>query len=248
MSKKATEAEIEQKATLFRQENGYGLTEPVHLKSLLLKKNVLSVFRPLGESLSGMAILINGNRFMLVNSHQRLGKQHFTIAHELYHLFVQENFTSQRCKTGEFNRTDMEEYKADLFAAYFLLPAEGVKKLIPPDELKSKAEVSIQTILKIEQYFMVSHQATLYRLKSMGYIDSVLYNKYSEGIISLARAYGYPTTLYSLAPEQQPIGDYGVLAKESWTSGAISESHYYELMGAIGVELPGTDYGTDNGF
>jgi TolB-like protein len=41
--KKAIESEIELKAIDFRQQNGFSSTEPVHLKSLLLKKNVLSI-------------------------------------------------------------------------------------------------------------------------------------------------------------------------------------------------------------
>jgi len=43
---------------MFRQQNGYSSTEPVHLKSLLLKKNVLSLFRPLSDDFSGMALKI----------------------------------------------------------------------------------------------------------------------------------------------------------------------------------------------
>ena len=120
--------------------------------------------------------------------------------------------------------------------------------MIPLEELKARVEISIQTILKIEQYFTVSHQATLYRLKSMGYINSTVYDKYSTGIINSARAYGYPTALYEFAPQQPVIGDYGVLAKELFASEAISESHYYELMGAIGVKFPDTEEENENGY
>ena len=31
-------------------------------------------------------------KFMLINANHSIGKQNFSIAHELYHLFVQENF------------------------------------------------------------------------------------------------------------------------------------------------------------
>jgi len=233
--RKAIEAEIELKAIDFRQQNGYSSTEPVHLKSLLLKRNVLSVFRPLSDDFSGMALKIGDNRFMMVNSEQRRGKQHFTIAHELYHLCVQENFTSQQCKTGIFDAKDMEEYKADLFAAYFLLPTEGLKKMVPTEELRRGSEVSIQTILKVEQFYSVSRTALLYRLKSLGFIDSTLYEKYSRNVIKSAIYFGYPTAVYEKAAEQAVIGDYGVLARELFSLGEISESHFYELMNAIGV-------------
>lgn len=78
---------ISKKAIEFRQENGLSATEPVLLKSILLSNNVLVLFKPLSSNFSGMAIKSGENRFILVNSSHSLGKQHFTIAHELYHLF-----------------------------------------------------------------------------------------------------------------------------------------------------------------
>lgn len=244
--KKAIESEIELKAIDFRQQNGFSSTEPVHLKSLLLKRNVLSVFRPLSSDFSGMAIRINNNLFMMVNSEQSQGKQHFTIAHELYHLCIQDNFTSQQCKTGSFDTKDPEEYKADLFAAFFLLPSEGIKKLIPTEELRRNAEISLQTILKIEQFYSVSRSALLYRLKSLGLINSAIYDRCSRDVMKSARYYGYPVALYKKAASQSVIGDYGVLAQQLFSSGEISESHYFELMDAIGVNP--LEEEAENGF
>lgn len=244
--RKAIESDIEKKAIDFRQQNGFSSTEPVHLKSLLLQKNVLSVFRPLSTDFSGMAIKIGGNLFMMVNTEQSQGKQHFTIAHELYHLCIQDNFTSQQCKTGSFDTKDIEEYKADLFAAFFLLPSEGIKKMIPTEELARNAEISIQTILKIEQFYSVSRSALLYRLKSLGFINSTIYDRYSQDVIKSAVYYGYPVALYQKAAAQSVIGDYGVLAHQLFSSGKISESHYYELMDAIGVNP--LEEETENGF
>lgn len=246
--KRAIESEIELKAMDFRQRNGYSSTEPVHLKSLLLKLNVLSVFRQLSADFSGMAILIGSNRFMMVNTEQRQGKQHFTIAHEIYHLFIQDSFTSQQCKTGRFDTKDPEEYKADLFAAFFLLPSDGIKKMIPTDELKRNSEISLQTILKIEQFYSVSRTALLYRLKALGFINSVIYDKYSVDVIKSAVYYGYPVALYEKATNQSVIGDYGVLAQQLFSSGEISESHYFELMDAIGVNPLDVKEEAENGF
>jgi Zn-dependent peptidase ImmA (M78 family) len=246
MAKRAIESEIEQFAINFRQQNGFSSTEPVHLKSLLLKINVLSLFRPLSNDFSGMALRIGDNRFMMVNTEQSQGKQHFTIAHELYHLCIQNKFTSQQCKTGNFDKRDIEEYKADLFAAYFLLPSEGIKKMIPTEELRRNSEISIQTVLKIEQFYSVSRKALLYRLRSLGFINQATSEKYSKDVIKSAAYYGYPVALYKKASEQSVIGDYGVLAQQLFSQGEISESHYYELMDAIGVNP--LEEETENGF
>ena len=115
---KLQKLEIKNNASAFRKEFGYGETDPIRLDSFLLKKNILTVFKPLSSNLAGMAIKsINLDMFIMVNQNHSLGKQHFTIAHELYHLFIQENFTSQRCITGLFDKqTDIEEEKADCFA------------------------------------------------------------------------------------------------------------------------------------
>jgi Zn-dependent peptidase ImmA (M78 family) len=246
--KRVIETEIELRAIDFRQQNGYSSTEPVHLKSLLLKRNVLSVFRPLTSDFSGMALKVGSNLFMMVNTEQSQGKQHFTIAHELYHLCVQDNFTFQQCKTGRFDRKDIEEYKADLFAAFFLLPSDGIKKMIPPEELGRNSEISLQTVLKIEQFYSVSRSALLYRLKSLGLINSGTYDKYARDVIRSAVYYGYPVALYKRAAEQSVIGDYGVLAQQLFSTGEISESHYYELMDAIGVNPLEIREEAENGF
>ena len=150
---KADELEIEKKAIFFRQQNGFSGSEPIRLKSLLLKNDVLALFKPLTGSFSGMAIKVADFRFMMINCQQNIGKQHFTIGHELYHLFIQENFKSQKCNTGIFDNKDPEEYRADLFAAFLLLPEEGIKQMIPEEELRRGCNISLQTILKIEHFY-----------------------------------------------------------------------------------------------
>lgn len=234
--KKAVEFEIEKKAIAFRQKNGLSSTEPIRLKSLLLKENVLTIFKPLSDSFSGMAVKLgDDNRFMMINSAISLGKQHFTIGHELYHLFIQEKFTSQRCKTGYFDASsDPEEYKADLFAAYLLLPEEGIKQNIPDDELKRGNSLSLQTILKIEQYYSVSRRALLFRLLNLEFISNREYDLHTINIKKGAALNGYQINLYEPANAGEIIGDYGVLANRLLESDKISESHYMELMGSIG--------------
>jgi Zn-dependent peptidase ImmA (M78 family) len=233
---RAVELEIEKKAFAFRQQNGLSSAEPIRLKSLLLKNNVLTLFKPLSGSFSGMAIKIGDqNRFMLVNCEQNIDKQHFTIGHELYHLYIQENFTAQKCTAGAFDGSkDPEEYRADLFAAFLLLPEEGIKQMIPDEELKRGANISLQTILKIEHFYSVSRRALLYRLLNLEFITSAIYEEFTVGIKKGAAQNGYATNLYEWGNANEVIGDYGVLANNLLEADKISESHYLELMGAIG--------------
>ncbi len=229
--------EINKKSSAFRSENGYGANEPIHLRSLLIRKNVITQFKPL-NNLAGMAIKTgNEMRFMMINQNHTLAKQHFTIAHELYHLFIQENFTSQTCVTGLFDKqTDIEEKKADLFAACLLLPEQGVIQLIPDNELAKKNLISAETLFKIQHYFSVSMKSVIYRLCELELVDRYYFDTYASGVKAKARNLGYDTALYEPGNFDKIIGDYGVLANNLYENKKISESHFYALMHTINVD------------
>ena len=232
---------IEKKAAELRRFAGFNQNDCVRLKSLLSRFNVLTIFKPLDANFSGMAIKIGEGekaaRFMLVNSSQSLGKQHFTISHELYHLFIQENFTSRICKTGLFSKVlDKEELNADLFASYFLLPETGLKDLIPDNELKKNA-ITLSTLLKVEQYFSCSRSALLYRLKQLKLIDSTFYDSYQKDIKKGAALHGYNLDLYESGNDNDVIGDYGSIAKNLFDKEIISETHYFSLLLDLGVNI-----------
>src|SRR5580692_11991464 len=113
---------IEYRADKFREEHGLAAGEPVDAYKLLSKLNVITVFKNMTENFSGMAIKNKIGKFMMVNCDDVLARQHFTIGHELYHLFIQENFTTRICKVGLFDKKDREEYNADWFSSYLQMP------------------------------------------------------------------------------------------------------------------------------
>lgn len=231
---------LEKKANDFRNVLGIGGASCIQLNSLLYKLNVLTVFKPLSSGFSGMAVKVaNGDdvkRFILINSAHPKGKQNFTICHELYHLYIQENFTTAICTTGVFDRKGGEEYNADVFASYLLLPENGIMSLIPDRELGSD-RISLTTILKIEQYFGSSRAALLYRLKHLKIIDSEYYDLYSKNVKRGAVELGYTTDLYEEGNHNQVIGDYGSVARELYEKEKISESHYYSLLLDLGMNV-----------
>jgi len=229
---------LKKQAALFRDKNGLSATEPIHFKSLLLKLNVLTFFRPLSDNLSGMALKVNDqDRFIMVNSAQSKGKQHFTISHELYHLYIQEDFSSITCKTGLFLKKDKTgEYYADVFAANLLLPEDGVLELIPDEQL-SRDKINLETILKIEQFYQCSRNALLYRLKELNLLSTIGWDSFDKFVKRSAAEHGYDTGLYEGQNETAIIGDYGLIAKSLFDKEKISESHYLNLMGDIGIDL-----------
>jgi hypothetical protein len=231
---------LEKKVIDFRNNCGIGTEDSIRLKSLLYKLNVLTVFKPLSSNFSGMAVKVSDGldvkRFILINSNKTLGHQHFTICHELYHLFVQSNFTSMVCTTGEFKKGDKEEYNADIFAAKLLMPEQGIKGLIPDEEL-TKDKISLKTILKIEQYFSCSRSSLLYRLKNLGLISEKIAKPYYHNIQRSAIEFGYTIDLYKDGNHNQVVGDYGTIAHELFDLERISESHYFSLLLDLGMNV-----------
>ena len=187
------------------------------------------MYRPLSENSFGISIKTNGAMFMMVNSNSTRGRQHFTIAHELYHLFFDENPEPHVCRgvaTGV-------ERDANLFASALLMPKESILQEVSEQEIRHHT-VDMATVLRIEQLFGVSRLSLLVRLKDIGVIsEENLQNLNSVGAKESARAYGYETSLYESGNEGIVIGDFGEKAKRLFDEGRISEGHYVELLNMI---------------
>lgn len=221
-------------ARKFRTDNGYSTSEPIIIKTLLMKLRILTIFRPLSENAFGLSTRSadKEDKFILVNSTSSRGRQHFTVAHELYHLYLDENPRPHICrKDGKKDRT---EIIADAFASALLMPQEGVLKAISNHEIVNR-NVSLSTVFSLEQYFRVSHQSMLYRLKKLGLItEETLQSMLSIKIREIAPQYGiFDMALYDNGNEGVIISDYGMRAKNLYDTGKISESHYNQLMKLI---------------
>jgi Zn-dependent peptidase ImmA (M78 family) len=224
----------------FRKGNGLDKDSPVNIIELLYSIDVVTVFMPLSGGFSGMSQKTGDYRFMLINTNHSLARQNFTICHELYHLFYQREFTSMICSTEQFDEKDIEEYKADCFAADLLLPKFGLTGEIPPEELRFNS-ISLKTLLKIEHKFRCSRAALLYRLKNMKLIDSTFFDSHNTSVQRGAAEHGYSLNLYNPTKQQlEVIGNYGDLAKMRYDKDKISESHYISLLQDIGIDLDET--------
>ena len=225
---------VESQASRFRQLAGLSDSEAVNLRSLLLKLNVLTLFRPMSDSFSGMSLKGNGRLFMLINSNQPRCRQHFTISHELYHLFIEDNPVPHRCQEG--GKKNESEQCADAFALMFLMPADAVRQMIPEDELK-KGKVSLATSLKLGQYFGTSHSAVINRLSDLNLIRrNEREQLFGISVKRACREHGYDISLYESGNEGRVIGDFGEKARKLFEADKISEGHYLELLHKIGID------------
>lgn len=223
---------LENAALQLRVKFGLNESEAVHTKTILRKENIITMYKPLSDNAFGLSLKCADFRFMLINSNNTRGRQHFTIAHELYHLYIEQHPKPHICNGAK----SREEQYADVFASAFLMPRSGVLSIIPSSEIIS-AKISLATVIKLEQYFSVSRSAILIRLRQMNVITEKYYKQLCEiAVQQSAKEYGYDLSLYERGNENLVIGDFGVLARQLFDEERISEGNYRELLNQISNE------------
>ena len=196
------------------------------------KLNILTIFRPLSENVWGLSLITpdKKHKFILVNSNISIGAQNYTVAHELFHLYFDENPKPHLC--GQ-EHNEPTERSANIFASVFMLPKEGILKNISHEEIINK-EVKIDTCLRLEQLYEVSHKTFILRLKELNIISSSCFEKLQNlSIKKEASLRGYDDSLYSRGNENLIIGDFGSKARQLYEMEKISEGHYLELLNLI---------------
>ena len=235
MKKLAKEA-IEQLALKMRAQAGLNPFEPIHTKTLLRKLGVMAIYRPLSEKACGLSMRSadGSGKFMLINSNNSRGRQHFTICHELFHLFYDEEPKPHICGTPGMER-EPAEINANAFASALLLPQAGVLESIPSEEIMNR-RITTATMLRVEQLFGVSHQSLCYCLRHLRLLteeELQIHLEESKVIQDIATEYGYDLSLYQPGNEGVVIGDFGEKARLLFEQERISEGHYVELLNLL---------------
>ena len=222
-----------EKAICLRKKLGEDASSPVDIFALAYAIDKLSlVYYPMGEHLSGMCIKDGKNTVIAVNSTMTLGRQRFSLAHELYHLFYDEEYMTVVCAKRIGAGTEKER-KADQFASYFLMPPDALSGMLHDLKEKGEGQISVKDVVRIEQYFQVSRQAILYRLID----DKVLLPAQAEhmrqNVIRSAIDLGYNDMLYKPMPENKQYGTYGYYIQQAemlMERQMISVGKYEELL------------------
>lgn len=226
--------ELNSEAIILRKEFGEDTNSPIDIFSLIHNSNDLTiVFYPMSNRVSGICVRDGKNKIIGVNSTSTYGRQRFTIAHELYHLFYHEDFKSIVCFTDLEKSKDTEEKEADMFASYFLAPYEALSYFISNKLEKEKHQLEMEDVIRIEQYYGMSRQAILWRLVNDGYISRTKADTMKDRIIASARMLGFDDELYRPTPEDKQyvtFGKYVKLAEELKGRDIISQGKYEELL------------------
>lgn len=227
-------ADLMTKAERLRKQLGEDNHSPVDIFALAqgIEKLTL-VYYPMGDTISGMCVKgADGRCTIALNSCMTVGRQRFSLAHEFYHLYYDDNMTSV-CSKKVGSGSDTEK-KADAFAAYFLMPRVALSEKVERLLERHDGNLNIQDIIRIEQYFGVSHQTAVYQLNNCGFITREELNSLlNTSVRSLAEAMGYSSDLYRPLPEEKQYCTYGHYieqAEKLLSKEIVSDGKYEELL------------------
>lgn len=160
----------------------------------------VTVFKaPLGQHLSST---ISGAFFshagmgfaLLVNAQMTPGRRRFTAAHELGHALFHD---ANKFVLSFPGRKDKRERFADAFAGEFLMPAEGMRRVMEEHGLGKRITDPADAIF-LQRYYKVSYPTALVRLRQAKYLSFDDYERFkSVRPVAYARALGY-----EIAPEE----------------------------------------------
>lgn len=209
-------------------------SSPMDIFSLVNNlKSVTLVFYPMSDRISGMCIKEENSKVIAINSNMSYGRQRFTTAHELYHLYFEKGFRNVVCEK-EIDGTKLDsEKEADIFASYLLAPYDSLKDYIEENNMLNNRMLTIEDIINMEQFYQLSHQAMLYRLVYDNYIDWETYNNFKMAVSQKAMRLGYDDKIYKASPEEKKyfsIGEYVQKVEELKKRDLISNGKYEELL------------------
>lgn len=217
---------LNQQAMEFRLDIGINHNDPIDLFPLCINKikNLTIVFLEMADEISGACHQFNSQKIIFINSKHSKGRQRFTLAHEIYHLFYEEA-TFTICN---LNSDSEIERNANQFASFLLMPINALYNFKKENNVK---KWDLDLIIDCEQYFQISHEALLYRLKTIGEITFEELNLFKPKIKYNAIHRGYDLSLYEpYIDKNYTIGNYVRLVEKAYSNELISNGKREEYL------------------
>ncbi len=205
---------------------------PIDIISVGLNKinNLTISFLKFDGNFSGSSCIVSNQVLVFINALHPLGRQRFTLAHEIYHLMSEMGYIDVS------NLSDEEiESNAENFASCLLLPHGGLESY---EEEFNIEKWTLEDIIKAEQYYQLSHKAFLFRLNMLGKITDKECEKFQPGIKKNATKLGFTSDLYESYSDYKEliIGNYIRLTELSYDNELISEEKRDQLLEEKGDE------------
>jgi Zn-dependent peptidase ImmA (M78 family)/transcriptional regulator with XRE-family HTH domain len=126
---------------------------------------------------------------LLVNVEMTPGRRRFTIAHELGHALFHSGRRTRFILSGVTK--DPRERFADWFAGEFLMPTEGIRRVMEEHGIGPRI-TEPGDVIHLQRYFDVSYATALVRLRQGKFLTQAAYEEFQEvRPVVLARALGY---------------------------------------------------------
>lgn len=125
---------------------------------------------------------------ILVNLDMTPGRRRFTVAHEIAHALFH---SDKERYVLSFATKDPRERFADAFAGEFLMPTEGIRRVMEEQGFGPKI-TDPADVIHLQRFFNVSYATALVRLRQARYLKPDLYEKF-KGVrpVIFARSLGY---------------------------------------------------------
>lgn len=225
--------DLSNKASQLRKILGEDGDSPIDIFNLVQKQNHFTlIFYPLGSNISGVCYRGETSNVIAINSDMSIGRQRFSLAHELYHLHFDDSLVNT-VSSIMIGSGDENEKKADEFASYFLIPPLSLYTMIEDIKRNNKKNLTVDDVIKMEQYYGVSHKAMLYRLINDKHLKSERIKDMEVGIIEAAAKLGFDISLYCPSPEGKKrivFGSYIASSEKLLEKEIISQGKYESLL------------------
>lgn len=226
--------EIEVVALKARRELGMpsGALHETVLRKILENGDYYLFYYPFDENgISGAVINSVEAKVLIINSSKSLGRQNFTIAHEIGHIYLHD--TENMIETAQ-NCSMTKEKEADKFASIFLMPDDEVASTI-----KSNGRIvfDVVEVMEISQMFRMSYKGTLSKLKEMYGSWSVPKYLWDKKPLYLAEMLNMDEKLYLPTKEKYwSTNKFVSIAFKALDKDKISFSKFLELVRDIGLD------------
>ncbi|OAA85089.1 ImmA/IrrE family metallo-endopeptidase [Clostridium coskatii] len=197
--------------------------------------------------LAGFIGYKNNTYIIVTNSNQTLGKERFTIAHEIYHLlenrvYLKKKLIIEQPEYNDENIKDINEKRANAFAAELLMPKEDIDEYLKKISIDKDGGISELTIIEMQNLYGVDHTAVTKRLIELNLIDDDK-QKDLEKILkdegkleSLTKNLGYDNKLNTPSKVKSLSAKDLQLIKSNYDNGYIDYNDLVVIFGYLGCQ------------
>lgn len=197
--------------------------------------------------LSGFIGYKNDAYVIVTNSNQTLGKERFTIAHEIYHLlenrvYLKKNPIIEQLGNNLENVENINEKMANAFAAELLMPKKDIDEYLEKISINKDSKINEIAIIQLQNLYGVDYVAVTKRLKEIGLIDDKK-QKDLEKILgvdgkleNLTKNLGYDNKLNKASKERYLLQKDLQMLKSNYDNGYTDYDDLVVIFGYLGCE------------